>query len=93
MEVGLREGVRGDQAVAHGDVEEFLAAAEHGVPSSGSGDLGFGAGSEGHNVDFGAAGFVREIGQPAAIGGEATVVLAGGHVGGGGRLEDLAVAG
>jgi hypothetical protein len=37
--------------------------------------------------------FIGEISQPAAIGREAAVVLANRHVGGGGRLEDLAVAG
>jgi hypothetical protein len=45
--------VRGHQAVSHGDEEEFVVAAKHGVPSPGGGDLGFGAGSKWHNVDFG----------------------------------------
>ena len=93
MEIGLRGSVRGHQAVSHGDEEDFVGAAEHGVPSPGGGDLVFCAGSKWHNVDFGPAGFVGEIGQPAAIGREAAVVLADCHVRGGGRLEGLAVTG
>ena len=93
MEIGLRGSVRGHEAVSHGDEEEFVIAAEDGVPSAGGGDLGFGAGSKGHDVDFGPAGFIGEISEPSAIGREAAVVLAGRHVGGGGWLEDLAVGG
>jgi len=93
VETGLCGSVRGRQAVSHRDKEEFVVAAEEGVPSAGGGDLGFGAGSKWHNVDFGPACFIGEISQPAAIGREAAVVLADRHVRGGGRLEELAVAG
>jgi hypothetical protein len=93
VETGLCTKVCGHEAVSHGDEEEFLATAENRVPSAGSGDLGFCAGSKRHDVDFGPAGFIGEISQPAAIGREASVVLADRHVRGGGRLEELAVAG
>jgi hypothetical protein len=93
VEIGLHGSVRRHQAVSHGDEEEFVTATENGVPSAGGGDLGFGAGCKWHHVDFGPAGFVGEISQPAAIGREAPVVLAHRHMGSGGCLEELAVAG
>src|SRR5579872_560351 len=85
--------MRGHKAVSHGDIEEFVAATEHGIPPAGGGDLGFSARGKGHNVDFGPAGLVREISEPTAVGRETTVVLAGRQVRGGGWLEGLAVAG
>ncbi len=92
VETALCSKVRGHEAIPHGDVEEFLAAAKEGIPSAGVGDLGFCASFKRHHVDFGPAGFIGEISQPAAIGREASVVLADRHVRGGGRLEELAAA-
>ena len=92
VEVRLTRSLGSHEAVSHGGVEEFVVAAEDGVPSASRGDLSFCAGAEGHNVDLGPSAFVGEVGEPAAIGREAAIVLAHVHVSARGRLEGRAVS-